>query len=94
MARLDRMTFGQDFAKQEPDDEEGNHEPDFEELKGCFCQGQSGKIHQVVTFAHSADVQLECTPCRIIRQCVRTAVSSSVGYNCHTFLAHHASVHF
>lgn len=41
MARLDRMTFGSDFAKQQDDEEEGSHEPDFEELRGCFCQGKS-----------------------------------------------------
>jgi hypothetical protein len=33
------MSFGTDFVKEQ-DEEEVGHEPDFEELKGCFCQGQ------------------------------------------------------
>lgn len=41
MARLDRMSFGTDFAKQQDEEEEVGHEPDFEGPRGCFCQGQS-----------------------------------------------------
>lgn len=40
MARLDKMSFGTDFAKQEQDDED-HLEPEFEELMGCFCQGKA-----------------------------------------------------
>lgn len=36
------MNFGTDFGKQE--DEEG-HEPDVDELKGCFCQGDFDILH-------------------------------------------------
>lgn len=44
MARLDKMKFGAEFGAQE--DEEG-HEPDVDELKGCFCQGKSHFNHIV-----------------------------------------------
>jgi hypothetical protein len=93
MARLDRMTFGEDFGKEQRDEEDGQ-EPDFEELKGCFCQGESDHSHSGPLLLTAIHVQLECIPCHIIRQCVPAVASSFADCNYHTSLARHVSGRF